>query len=256
MSAGRPTLEVEQRRRVRWLWLNRPGRRNALDETLIDALDGAIGDAEADAGTDVLVVAGRGVSFCAGADLRTLLARAEAGRDPLDFLARVSATFSRLERGPIPVVAALHGHAVAGGLELALAADAVVAADSALIGDGHLRNGLLPGGGSSLRLPRKVGAGRARWLLLSGELMPASWFEGTGWLHSVVPAPRLTEAAEDLAVRLAAAAGPAQARLKPLLAETEGEPAEAALRRELETFGEHWDAETMADDLRAFFAAT
>jgi enoyl-CoA hydratase/carnithine racemase len=251
--AGSP-LEVEQRQRVRWLWLNRPERRNALDEALIEAFDGAIGDAERDPGTDVLVIAGTGPSFCAGADLEALLAYAEAGRSPLGFLERVSATFSRLERSPLPVVAALHGHAVAGGLELALAADVVVAAGSTLIGDGHLRNGLVPGGGSSVRLPRKVGAGKARWLLLTGELVPAAALAGEGWLHSLVPDHRLQDVADQLAGRLAEAAGPSQSLLKGLLAEIDGEPPEAALRRELEVIDENWDAQAIAARLRAFLA--
>jgi enoyl-CoA hydratase len=253
-TVAEPPLESEQRQRVRWLWLNRPQRRNALDEGLIAALDGAIADAERDPGTDVLVIAGTGASFCAGADLEALLAYAEAGRSPLGFLERVSATFSRLERSPLPVVAALHGHAVAGGLELALAADVVVAAGSTLIGDGHLRNGLLPGGGSSVRLPRKVGAAKARWLLLTGELVPAAAFEGDGWLHSVVPEHRLHDVADQLAGRLAEAAGPTQSLLKGLLAEIDTQPPEPALRRELEAFAENWDAAAIASRLRAFLA--
>lgn len=249
-----PVLEVEQRARVRWLWLNRPARRNALDEILVAELGRAIAEAERDPGTDVLVVAGRGASFCAGADLGTLLAYAEEERSPLEFLGQVSATFTRLERSPLPVIVALHGHAVAGGLELALAADVVLAAETTLIGDGHLRNGLLPGGGSSLRLPRKLGSGRARWLLLSGELVPAKALAADGWLHSVVPEQRLYETTAELASSLAATVGPAQSRLKRLLAEVEGRHPDDALGIELAAFEDNWDPATIGARLRGFLA--
>jgi enoyl-CoA hydratase/carnithine racemase len=253
-AAAEIPLEVEQRQRVRWLWLNRPACRNALDERLIASLGGALEDAEGDPGTDALVIAGTGPSFCAGADLKALLALAEEGRSPLPFLERVSGTFSRIERSPLPVVAALHGHAVAGGLELALAADVVVATGSTLIGDGHLRNGLVPGGGSSVRLPRKLGAGKARWLLLTGELVPAAELEADGWLHSVVPDHRLHDVADQLASRLAEIAGPAQSRLKRLLAEVSGQPPEVALRRELQVFEENWEMSEMVARLGTFLS--
>jgi enoyl-CoA hydratase/carnithine racemase len=251
---GAPTapLEVEQRDEVRWLWLNRPERRNAVDETLVAALDDAIDAAERDTATTAVVVAGRGPSFCAGADLSTLLACADEGRDPVLFLERVSGAFSRLEASPLPVVAAVHGHAVAGGLELALAADVAIAAETALIGDGHVRNGLVPGGGSSVRLPRKVGPSMARWMLLTGGLVPAPELRRAGWLHAVVADADLVEAAQAAAGRLAAAAGPAQSSIKSLLARGDGLPAEIGLRMELDAFGDHWRTAPVADALRAF----
>lgn len=241
-------LLVEQRGAVRWLRLNRPHRRNALDPTLIGALDQAVTDAEADPGTTVLVIAGQGPSFCAGADLTHLLSLATQGRHPVEFLSRVSALFSRLETSELPVVAAVHGHAVAGGMELALACDVVIAAADSLIGDGHVRNQLLPAGGASVRLPRRVGPALARYLMLTGNLLPAS--ELRGWLHDVVPADRLDDAAQRVAAQLAATAGPAQSRVKQLLADTDG----AALEAELTTFAAHWDSAPVADALRAFLA--
>ncbi|WP_220096473.1 enoyl-CoA hydratase/isomerase family protein [Streptomyces cyaneus] len=86
----------------------------------------------------------------------------ERGYNPVDFLADVSARFSRIAACPKPWVAVVHGHAVAGGLELALACDVVVAVDTTLIGDGHLNRRLVPAGGSSVRLPGAVGRGLRR----------------------------------------------------------------------------------------------
>lgn len=245
-------LLIEQRASVRWLRLNRPHRRNALDPSLIDALNEALTEAEADLGTTVLVISGQGPSFCAGADLRHLVHFSEQGRNPVEFLSRISALFSRLEASELPVVAALHGHVIAGGLELALACDVVIAAQNTLIGDGHVRNQLLPAGGASVRLPRRVGPGLARYLMLTGELVPAAELRTSGWLHRLVHAERLESTVQHVAEQLAAAAGPAQSHVKRLLTHTEAVSPEEGLETELQTFAAHWDSAPVADALRAF----
>jgi enoyl-CoA hydratase len=251
LTAAQPLL-VEQRGAVRWLLLNRPERRNALDVTLIDALDKQITSAEADPATAVVAVAGNGPSFCAGGDFHQFLELHDRGQNPVGFLADVSACFSRIAAGAKPWVAVLHGHAVAGGLELALACDVVVAADTTLIGDGHLTRRLVPAGGSSLRLPGAVGRGLSRWLLLTGELLPATAFAGTGWIRAIVPEADLHGTADRICRQLAGRAGPAQQRLKTLLHRIDGVAPEDALREELATFADNWTASSVAEALRAF----
>ncbi|WP_329257134.1 enoyl-CoA hydratase/isomerase family protein [Streptomyces pseudovenezuelae] len=245
-------LLVEQRGPVRWLLLNRPERRNALDVTLVEALDKQITSAEADPDTAVIAVAGNGPSFCAGGDFRQFLELHERGANPVNFLSDVSACFSRIAASPKPWVAVLHGHAVAGGLELALACDVVVAADTTLIGDGHLNRCLVPAGGSSVRLPGAVGRGLSRWLLLTGELLPATAFENTGWIRAIVPEADLEATATRICHQLADRHRPAQQRLKTLLHRIDGMPPEQALREELATFADNWPASSVADALRAF----
>jgi len=156
-SATTPALIVEQDGPVRRLLLNRPANRNALDDTLIDALERAVKEAKDDDATRVVVLAGNGPSFCAGADVRHLLRLHRGGANPVHFLTRVSETATAISSSHKPWIAALHGHAVAGGLELALACDLVVAAEDTVISDGHLKNSLLPAAGSSVRLPKAVG---------------------------------------------------------------------------------------------------
>jgi enoyl-CoA hydratase len=253
LSDTEPLL-VEQRGPVRWLRLNRPQRRNALDITLIKDLDKQITSAEADPGTAVIAVAGIGPSFCAGGDFHQFLQLHERGENPVDFLADVSACFSRIAASPKPWVAVLHGHAVAGGLELALACDVVVAADNTLIGDGHVKQRLVPAGGSSVRLPGAVGRGLSRWLLLTGELLPATAFAHTGWIHAIVPEADLDDTATRISRQLADRNSPAQQRLKTLLHRTDGTAPEHALREELATFADNWTASSVADALRAFLA--
>jgi len=245
-----PAVVVEQTGAVRRLVLNRPAQRNAIDGRLLAELDAGVADAGGDDGVAAVVLAGRGPSLCAGADLRHLLLLGE----PSAWLADVSAAITRLARCPKPVVAALHGHVVAGGLELALACDAVLAAEGTLIGDGHVRNRLLPAGGSSVRLARAVGLPLARWLLLSGELLPAERFAEAGWLHAVIPAERLDDEALALAERLATVSGPAQRNMKTLLAEQEELSPAAGLAAELRAFERNWADVDAAAALEAFFA--
>jgi enoyl-CoA hydratase len=249
---GAEPLLVEQRGAVRWLLLNRPERRNALDVPLVEALDKQITSADADPATAVVAVAGNGPSFCAGGDFHQFLELHDRGENPVGFLAGVSSCFSRIAASTKPWVAVLHGHAVAGGLELALACDVVVAADTTLIGDGHLARRLVPAGGSSVRLPGAVGRGLSRWLLLTGELLPATAFAGTGWIRAIVPEPDLHATAERICLQLADRTGPAQQRLKTLLHRIDGAAPETALREELAAFAGNWPASSVAEALRAF----
>jgi enoyl-CoA hydratase len=243
-------LLVSQRDDARWLRLNRPERRNALNPALVAALDAAIADAADDPQTRVVVIAGEGPSFCAGADLRHLKAVAEDGNDPRAFLSAVSRCFTRVERCPKPVVAAVHGHVVAGGLELALVCDVVVARAGTLIGDGHVRNGLLPGGGASVRLPRKVGEPLARWLMLTGQLLPAEAFAGTGFIHAIAPAAEFEAVLAVVVDGLRAPHRAAQAQVKELLGPSADDT--AALERELDVFDRHWHGSDITGGLGAF----
>lgn len=254
MSPAEAPLLVEQRGTVRWLTLNRPAQRNALNAALIQSLAAQVRAADEDPETAVVAVSGAGPSFCAGADLQHLLALDRAGTHPVEFLQHVSDCFTKITMASTPWVAVLHGHTVAGGLELALACDAVVAADNTLIGDGHLRRSLLPAGGSSVRLPLAVGHGLARRLLLTGELLPATDFAASGWIQDIVPPARLEEAAMAACQRFANAAGPSQSSLKALLQHIAGVRPVAALQAELDAFADNWTAEPVSTALEAFFA--
>lgn len=246
-------LRLERQGVVRRLVLDRPHRRNALDPALVEALTGALTDAEDDPATRAVLITGAGASFCAGADLQHLLALADAGESPVPFLRSISDLTRRIELSPLPVVAVLHGHAVAGGLEIALACDAVVAEAGTLIGDGHIRNHLVPGGGSAVRLRRALGASLGRWLALSGELLPAERFLAAGWLHSVVGIGRGADEGLRVARILAAAANPAQSAFKRVLGALDDEPGVGAgLSVELDNFDRHWSSHDVPHELRRF----
>lgn len=231
--------------------LNRPESRNALDPALVSALTRQVARAEDD-GVRVVILTGAGAGFCAGADLAYLLECARTGDSPRPHLREICDLTLAMEASPIVFIAALHGFAVAGGLEIALACDLVVAATGTRIGDGHVKNNLIAGGGASVRMPPKLGAGTAAWLALTGELVPAEDLaRRTGWLHDVVTPDALLDTAHTMATVLASRPSGAQRRYKRLIV-NEPTATGAALTRELDMFDEHWNTSDVATDLIRF----
>lgn len=246
-----PPVLVEQHGPVRWLILNRPERRNAMDDEMIEMLDEQARTAERDPATSVIVIAGEGKSFSAGGDFGHFLAVDET-EGVVSFLERVSGCFDRIESSAKPWIAAIHGHAVAGGLELALVCDAVIAARGTLVGDAHLKNKLLPGGGSSVRLERAIGRNNARWMHLSGEMQQVETLVASGWIRDVVVGEQLRSGAQDLALRLAQRDSAAQQDMKRLLVSLQDRSAHEGLVDELEAFGRNWIAQDVPTALRYF----
>jgi len=230
--------------------LNRPESRNSLNPALVDALHDALRKAEAD-GTQVVVIAGNGLSFCAGADLRFLQSHdASKGETPRELLESIWDLTIAMEQSPIAFVAALHGHAVAGGLELALACDVVIAAADTRIGDGHVTNNLIPGGGASARLERAIGRGPSAWLALTGELLPATDQVFVTWLKRVVPASELSFEYSTVAEALVRASPVASSTYKQLLHRHAPAPSAADRDAELDAFVEHWIDQNLSETLR------
>lgn len=247
------TLLIEQRGAVLWLTMNRPDAMNALSPAMIGALDRVIDRAGNDEQVHCVVITGTGRAFCAGADLKAV--RRETGGDESAlrrFLELAAGTMNRIERLPKPVIAAVNGFALAGGLEIVLACDLVVAAQSARFGDAHINFGLLPGGGSSVRLPRKLGPNRAKYLLFSGDAVAASELVACGFVHQVVTDSDLAKAADELATRLAAKSPLALRRLKQLVDAGLEQSRETALQLELVTSEAHAFSHDLKEGLAAF----
>ncbi len=202
-DAGNPTLSLAVDGHVAALALDRPEVHNALSIALCEALLDALGRIAANAAVRVVVLEGRGPSFCAGADLK------ERRGKPADWLSRhnraIAAAASALAALPQPVVAALHGHTLGGGAELALACDLRVAAEGSRIGFPEVTLGIIPGGGGTQRLPRLVGPAVAKELIFTGRRIDAAEALRLGLVTEVVPDARLGEAARALAGRIAAA---------------------------------------------------
>jgi len=234
------------------IWtLNRPDSRNALDPSLVSALTRRLSRAEDD-GVRVVILTGAGAGFCAGADLAYLLECAQSGDSPRLHLRDICDLTLAMEASPIVFIAALHGFAVAGGLEIALACDLVIAADGTRIGDGHVKNNLIAGGGASVRMPSKLGSSMTAWLALTGELLFAEDLaRRTGWLHDVVAPDSLLDTARTMATVLTSRPAGAQHRYKRLIVNDPTATA-AGLTRELDMFEEHWNSSDVATDLIRF----
>jgi len=204
--------------------MNRPEARNALGRALVADFRTTLADLAADPTVRALIVAGTRESnaFCAGADLveRTTMSPEER----LDHLAGIAALCEELAAFPSPVIAAVHGYALGGGTEVALACDIRIAADTAIFGLPEVSVGLIPGAGGVTRLPKLVGACRARELMFSARRIDAVEAERIGLVELVVPLDTLETTTRDLAETIAANAPLAMRALKRALRSSEGLP--------------------------------
>ena len=248
-------ITVETRGPASWVYLNRPQALNSLTLGLAHDLETAIEAAEADPSVRTFVISGVGRAFCAGVDLRAI----RAGDTPIStglahFLGELGRVFTRIEASRLPTIAAVNGLALAGGLELVLCCDIVIAADDAVFGDAHANYGLLPGGGGSIRLPRKIGAARATRLMMTGESISAQDMERAGLVSRCVPAAALAETAQALTETLAAKSPLGLARMKELAALAVDCSHEEGLRREMEIVAAYADSYDLQEGLAAFAA--
>lgn len=160
-------LTFERRNAIGILSFNRPDKLNALSLEVLDELEAFLRDVEQDASLRVLILRGEGRAFVAGADIRTMSHfDAEAG---VAFARKGQRVFGMLEELPQVVIAAVHGYALGGGMELAMACDIRVAERSAQFGQPEVHLGIIPGFAGTQRLPRLVGTGWARYLILTGR---------------------------------------------------------------------------------------
>jgi len=248
------TLLYERQGRLLRLTLNRPKALNALNNQLIDDLTAGLDAAEADADISVVVLTGAGRAFCAGADLKQVLGDVKnATSDGLrPFMTRARIAFNRVAAFEKPLIAAVNGVTAAGGLELLLGCDLAVAAESAKIGDAHANYGLIPGGGGSIRLPRKIGPTRAKQLLYSGEFLAAATLADWGLLNAVVPGDQLMAEVERMAAAMTAKSPLVLRRMKQLVDEGLNAPDETALKLEGMLWEAHGETQDLKEGLSAF----
>ena len=196
------TLLYEKKESVGILTINRPDKLNAISNELTAELKNFLDEVEADGGLRVLILTGMGEkAFVAGADINELVERdAVVGR-------KVSRerqeAFSKIENLPVPVIAAVNGFALGGGLELALACSIRICSDNAQFGAPEVKLGIIPGDGGTQRLPRLIGMGRAMEMILTGDFIDAAEAYRVGLVNKVVPQGELMETALELARKIA-----------------------------------------------------
>ena len=230
---GAAAILVTVARGVAWITLNRPEKRNAITSAMREQLASAFAALDADESVRVAVLTGAGSAFCAGVDLSDGTGQPH----PLE-AAPLSAPLDRFAK---PIVAALNGPAVGGGLELALAADVRIASSAATLALPEVRLGSLPGSGGTQRLPRLAPAVGAR-MLLTGDAVDAAEALRCGILSDVVEPDQLLPKAELIAARIAANAPLSVRAAKLALRAARDESAGLALERAL------WSALAATED--------
>jgi len=247
-------LKTEKRDGALWLTLNRPEAMNSLTPSVLSAINEALDTAEADPAVRSVVLTGTGHAFCAGADLKYVRSQTTGGGAAAAsrFLDQVAETMNRLEYCPVPVIAAVNGLALAGGLELVLCCDLVIAARSARLGDAHANYGLLPGGGGSVRLPRKIGPTRAKYLMFTADFVPAADLVAAGLVNFVVDDAELAAAAARVCQKIASKSRPGLRAMKQLVDDGLQQPVQTALRLELLASALHAHSNDQKEGLAAF----
>lgn len=204
-AAAGAAVEVERRGSVGWIVLNRPGQINAINDDIRRGVPAALAELDADPSVRVIVIRGAGErGFCAGADIKER--RAAESSVQVRRRMQKSRWIEALDRTEKPVIAAIHGYCMGGGMELALACDVRFAAPDAVFALPETGLGLIPGGGGTQRLGSVVGPGRALDLLLTGDRMDAQRALTIGLVTRVAESPEslndeVTALAERIAVK-------------------------------------------------------
>ena len=231
--------------------LDRASAHHALSSPLLNDLCAAIETARDSSNARVLVLASSGCgAFCAGGDIREMsMMSTEDGRK---YVALGHACTQLLESLPFPTIAALHGSAMGGGLELAMACDILIAASTALLGLPEVKLGIIPGFGGVPRLVRRVGLPRASWMVLTGALIPAETALSWGLVISAVPTAEVRAAAMDLAAQFAQSSPQAVAAAKRVLSASPEMALGDALQLESACFMRAFADSDRAEGLNAF----
>lgn len=185
------------------LTINRPDKYNALNDEVVADISAALDELEADDDVRAIVITGAGdKAFVSGADIGMLL-DLESSPEGVANSRRGQAVASKIENLPKPVIAALNGFTLGGGLEFAMACDIRIAADTARLGQPEMNLALSPGYGGTQRLPRIVGKGMAKLLIFTGDMIDAGEALRIGLVEKVVPLAELMDEAKGLAKKLA-----------------------------------------------------
>ena len=194
---------VEKKGAAAWLTINKPHVMNAMGKQTLTDLLNALEDTSIDPAISVMVIRGAGNNFCSGMDVKEGVSPGGPGSE--EFTRLADKVFRGLKKYEKILVAVVNGYCMAGGFELVLCCDLVIADENCKIGDGHINlPGFVPNAGASVYLPRLIGTRKAKELLLVGDLISGKEAERIGLVNRAVPAEKLNQAAEDLVAKLAA----------------------------------------------------
>ncbi|MFQ6076733.1 MAG: enoyl-CoA hydratase/isomerase family protein [Candidatus Bathyarchaeia archaeon] len=204
------TLICEKRDGIAKITLNRPRVLNAINAQLAADLNAAMKDAEDDPDIRVVILAGAGRAFCAGADIRGFARRPEEGAPPPppimvsrhERIMRRGREYHFDETYTKPIIAMVHGYCLGAGFEMAMRCDMIVASEDAQFGQPEINVVGVPGGGGTQRLPRLIGTKKALEIIMTGDRISAAEAERLGIVNEAVPREKLEEATYELANKL------------------------------------------------------
>ena len=203
------TVKLDIRDRIAVITINRPEKRNALSLEVREDLYQRLKEVDSREDIRAAIITGAGEAFVAGADIASM--KDYTVENALEASRNGSRIFSFIENMKIPVIAAINGWALGGGCELALACDIRICSDDARFGQTEVKIGIIPGYGANIRLPRLIGAGKAKELIYTGRIIDAAEAERIGLVNSVVSKEDLMDEAIKLAGRISK--GPASINL-------------------------------------------
>lgn len=248
----------QRRDRAAWLTLDRPAKRNAITPGMVADLHGCLDQADADGEVRSIVLTGAGPAFCAGADLGYFLNRLESEDGLAQFVGELlqplAEFFARLRASPRPIIAAVNGPCAAGGLELLMCCDIVLAADTATFSDAHSRLGLAPAVGGAAGLVRAAGSTRAKRVLLTGDTFDAATMAEYGIVTEVVAPGELIDRTGAIAATLAARSPRSLAVLKAMVHDSHGPEWTETVADNLAVFQDGWHSPDLRAGIRAYLA--
>jgi len=248
MADPDPLLVERPSEAVTLLRLNRPQVRNALNLPLRKRLAEEVSNAVANPAVRAIVLTGNEQAFAAGADIGEM---ADAG--PIDIMVRnVQQYYRVVAECPKPVIVAIEGFALGGGLELALCADVIVAADGARLGLPEVKIGILPGGGGTQRLSRLVGRSRAMLLLMTGRMFGAQEAFAMGVASELTPKGEALKRALEIAEEIAAMPPISVQQIKEIVNEGLNAPLDTALMLESKAYLLQYATADQKEGMRAF----
>jgi len=230
--------------------INRPDKRNALDRATHQQLLDAFESMRRDTAVRVVVITGTGKAFIAGVDVREFV-----GRTPVEMYDRLLQQPSAIETAdafPKPLIAMVNGYCLGSGNELAMACDIRIASEDAKFGQPEVNLGMVPGGGTTQRLPRLIGLGKALWLMYTGALLDSSDAFRMGLVDLVVPAKQLRARTMTLARMIATKSPMALAMIKEAARASVRAPLDDGIRHEQSLASVIFSSKDMQEGLAAF----
>jgi len=253
LSKSYETVKLERDQSTLWIILNRAHRLNAFNDVLIEELGDALDTAEKDPTVKCVVITGEGDrAFSAGADV-TMFSKATPVKAE-EFSRAGQKTFSKIEEMSKPVIAAINGYALGGGLELAMACDFRVAAEHAELGNPEISLGLIPGWGGTQRLVRLIGLPRAKEIIMLGTRLKAEEALKIGLVNKIVNYEKLKDEAREMANKLAEGPPVAMKYAKHAVNFGTQVPLEAGLRLEASLMALSFSTEDLKEGVEAMMA--